>query len=294
MFLAAARNSEACGVNYGDLLEFHEYPGRYYLRLYETTQADSNVLKLGGKTTNAPRLIPIPKVLSDFLLQRKAYLQSTIIFPYTDEDGNVHETIDTFPIACRKRRYSVRCSRKDLTDAGRNLLQHDLKLDEEQVSGINVIIQEGLDDLGEKDPTSYLFRRNLATHLRALGFTQIQIQYYMGHRLENTDLERSDFVDEELLHGMSVLLDEHPLNESNACNLNLANVEETECWENIPSVNLTIGPQTQTKSYYIKAANRELGDALKIVVAGNDFDSAGCHNRYSCSPATPRTETEGY
>lgn len=270
MFFAALRNAEACGLNFGDLIEFKFHKGRYYLRVYETTEADGNSLKLGGKTYNSPRFVPIPKVLSDFLLQRRNYIQSKVAFPYVDKDGKVYETIDLFPVVCRKNHFSVRCSTKDLSDAGRRLLRYQLKMSEEQVSGINVIIRDKLDDLGEKEPTAYLFRRNMATHLYTLGFSQLQIQYYMGHRLENTNLKRSDFTDEELLYEMSVLLDAHPLNESDNSRVTLSNLVEREDWENIPEVEIKIDAQGCLKRYYLKVSNRELGDPLKFNVSGQN------------------------
>lgn len=270
MFFAALRNAEACGLGFGDLIEFEFHKGRYYLRVYETTEADSNSLKLGGKTYNSPRFVPIPKVLSDFLLQRKEYIQSKVTFPHVDKAGKVHETVDSLPVVCRKDHFSVRCSTKDLSDAGRNLLRHQLKMSEDQVSGINVIIRKELDDLGEKEPTTYLFRRNMATHLYTLGFSQLQIQYYMGHRLENTDLKRSDFTDEELLYEMSVLLDAHPLNENGSLCVTLTNLVEREDWGNVPEVEIKIDAQDCLKCYYLKVSNREQGDPLKFNVSGQN------------------------
>lgn len=270
MFLAALRNAEACGLNFGDLIEFEFHKGRYYLRVYETTKEDSNSLKLGGKTYNAPRFVPVPKVLSDLLLQRKEYIRSKVTFPLVDKTGKIHETVDSLPIACRKDHFSVRCSTKDLSDAGRNLLRYQLKMSEEQVSGISVIIREEWDDLGEKEPTTYLFRRNMATHLYTLGFSQFQIQYYMGHRLENTDLKRSDFTDEELLYEMSALLDAHPLNENDNLCVTLTNLVERKDWGNVPKVEIKIDAQDCLKRYYLKMSNRELGDPLEFDISGQN------------------------
>lgn len=44
-------------------------------------------------------------------------------------------------------------------------------------------------DLGEKDVTTYLLRRNMATHLYTLGFTVLESQYFMGHKMEGTALK---------------------------------------------------------------------------------------------------------
>lgn len=268
MFLSALRNSEACGLNFGDLVEFEYHKGRYYLRVYETTSANSNLLKLGGKTYNSPRLVPIPKALSDFLLRRKKFIESVVTFPVTDKAGNVHETVDTLPIVCRKNSFTVRCDTKDLSVAGKNLLRYKLRIGEERVCALNVAINEDWEEFGEKDVTTYLFRRNMATHLHALHFTPLQIQYYMGHRLENADLKRSDFTDQELLYEMSVLLHAHPLNEDiELCET----LDETTArceWKDAPEVKLNVAPQREEKHYYLKISNREIGDPLKLHISG--------------------------
>ena len=273
MFLSGTRNAEACGLNFGDLTQLRPDTARYCLRVYKTTQGSGNQLKLGGKTSNAPRYVPIPKVLSEFLLCRRAFLSSKLTFPCTDDKGVKHESVDTLPMVCRGNRYAVRGTARDLTEAGRALLRTQLAIPEEQVSGINVIIQEDMGGLGEKDATTYLFRRNMATQLTALGFTASQIQYYMGHRLENSDLRRSDFTNEDMLYEMSVLLDQHPLNDDTAApalTLHSGHVE----WKNTPEVELEIKPQEQAKKYYLKVTGREICDTLSVSVAGKGIEVA--------------------
>ena len=268
MFLSALRNAEACGLNFGDLVEFEYHKGRYYLRVYETTSANSNLLKLGGKTYNSPRLVPIPKALSDFLLRRKKYIESVVTFPVTDRDGTIHKSVDTLPIVCRKNAFTVRCDTKDLSVAGRNLLRYKLKIGEERVCALNVAMSEDWEEFGEKDVTTYLFRRNMATHLYALHFMPLQIQYYMGHRLENTDLKRSDFTDQELLYEMSVLLDAHPLNKDREIRENLDETTARCEWKDVPEVSLDVDPQGEVKRYFLKVSNREIGDPLRLHISG--------------------------
>lgn len=215
MFLSASRNSEACGYNFGDLMELHHYPGEYMLRMYKSTVSSSNRLKAGGKTRNAPRLIVLPEVLSTFLLRRKAFVISQVSFPLTLQDGAVIETIEDMPIVCRANQYGVRADNRDLSTAGRRLLRQCVGVSADDISGINYIIRRDAgtdDDLGERDATTYLLRRNMATHLYTLGLDMTQIQYYMGHNLEETSLTRADYADEDYLHEIARHLRHHPLN----------------------------------------------------------------------------------
>ena len=49
MFLEGCRNEEACGLNFGDMLEMLYYPGVYYLQVYETTENNSMVLRMAER-----------------------------------------------------------------------------------------------------------------------------------------------------------------------------------------------------------------------------------------------------
>ena len=49
----------------------------------------------------------------------------------------------------------------------------------------------------EKDPSAYLFRRNFGTHLFILGLSEAEIQYVVGHDIEDLYETRNEFVNEE-------------------------------------------------------------------------------------------------
>lgn len=215
MFFMGVRNNEACALKFGDVKEMHDHIGCHFMQVYETVRIKSNVLKAGGKTRNAPRRIPIMAVLYDFLEKRKAHICRQLEFPYTDENGNVYSSVDEFPIACRGNRYTQRCSSDDLTKAGRTFLRHELNMKEQAVSGVSYYIElteNTWEDIDERDATTYLLRRNMATQIYVLGFEWDEIQYYMGHAIESANLIRSDYTDEEFLYHLWVLLNKHPLN----------------------------------------------------------------------------------
>lgn len=248
MLCNGPRNNEAAGSNFGDISEMIAHPGRYTLRITRTSIRDSNERKAGGKTRNAPRRLALFKRYTDFIIARKEYILSKISFPYTDENKNTFYSIDELPIACRGNKYTIPCSASDLTRAGRAFLRDKLKLREQQISGISYMVQNSEYDAFEKDPTTYLFRRNFATHLYILGFPTEWCQYYMGHLIENDILKRSDFNDEEFLYQMALLLEKHPLNQ-------VLNSDDEI------TIDIT-GPSR----YYISIENKELDDPISVLI----------------------------
>ncbi len=105
------------------------------------------------------------------------------------------------------------------------------------------MVQNSEYDASEKDPTTYLLRRNFATHLYTLGIPTEWCQYYMGHLIENDILKRSDFNDEGFLYQMALLLGKHPFNQ-------ILNSDGE----------ITIDV-TGPSQYYISVENKELDDS---------------------------------
>ena len=271
MLLTAVRNNEACGFNFGDLIEMIDYPECYYLQVTKTTEIDSNQLKGGGKTYNAFRRIPVVNILKEFILNRMEYLNSVLTFPYEYRDV-VYKSVYELPIVCRENRYGARANARDLTRVGRDLLRNKLNMSKSEIAGVEALIFADRDsdyDLGEKDATTYLLRRNMATHLYTLGFSTVESQYFMGHKMENTALKRSDFGDELFLHNLWGKLQKHPLN--NQSNL----VEKTMDGEklkveNESELHIRI-PMDVIQDCIIKIKNKELNDSVRIELKGDYF-----------------------
>lgn len=125
----------------------------------------------------------------------------------------VETLIDGLPIACLDKQYSVRCSSDDLTKAGPALFQK-IHLNEDELGLIEADLlnvdrtQEGI---VEKDPTVYLFRRNLGTHLFLLGLVPWEIQYVLGHDIEDPGEFRSFFRNEEKLYPIWQKMSKRPI-----------------------------------------------------------------------------------
>ena len=267
MFFAACRNNEACGLNYGDILEMINYPQCYYLQITKSVEYRTNTLKSGGKTQNAFRRLPIPFILKDFLDKRIAFLNSEIQFPLI-ENGNTYNSVYDLPIACRGNKYGTRCNSDDLTIVGRMFLRQELGIKKSRIAGIMVSISEDKDseyDLGEKDVTTYLLRRNMATHLYTLGFSVLESQYFMGHKMEGTPLKRSDFGDETFLYEMWKKIQNHPLNQ------NIESMYDCDDFQNIKNQSETRLHIHSDKEndYMLQIESREVGDSLSIDLKGN-------------------------
>ena len=271
MFFTACRNNEACGLNYGDILEMINYPNCFYIQITKSVEYRTNTLKSGGKTQNAFRRLPLVSVFKEYLDERIDFLTSKVQFPL-EETGNVYQTVYDLPIVCRGNKYGTRCNSDDLTIAGRRFLRDEVGIKKSRIAGIMVSISEDKDteyDLGEKDVTTYLLRRNMATHLYTLGFTVLESQYFMGHKMEGSALKRSDFGDETFLYEMWKKIQSHPLNhEQNRiynCNKNLS-------LKNQSKVKLFIDSK-EISDYLIQVDTKELEDPIKVDFIG-DFIEA--------------------
>lgn len=213
MFALGLRNGEACGLTYRAIREMADHSGNFVIRIYQTTIRESNDLKEGGKTSNAPRKLPLPNKLHGLLAQRKCAIQAKI------DSGEIVlpesiGSIEDLPIACKGNDYTVFCSSRDLRKAGKALFE-EVKVDENELAFIdramnnkNVLAEMGLQ---EKDPTVYLFRRNLGTHLRILGMSQTEIEAFMGHSILDSRAERNDFENEDIVFAIKDKLEQRPI-----------------------------------------------------------------------------------
>jgi len=211
MFCVGLRNEEACGLDFGDIKPMQYHPHCSCLWVYKSTTRGSNQLQASGKTRNMARLLPIPQVLLELLEKRRRFLESevasgTLVLP-------PNKTIDMLPIVCNNSDYLTRCHSKHLTAAGRKLFKS-IHINEDELAYIdteleqNRLVEDGID---EKDPTAYLLRRNLGTHLYILGLSEAEIQYIMGHDIEDPYESRNDFTNEDKLYQIKQKMDKRPL-----------------------------------------------------------------------------------
>lgn len=206
------RNAEACGLNYGDLKPIEGHPDCYAAWIYKTTKIDSNELQAGGKTYNTGRIVPVPDKIVSFLSIRERQIQALI-----SEQG-INANIEELPICCagyierESDAYLTRCKSGDVTKAS-HIVFDKAGISSEQVAYLDIELSEGNTAaiLKEKDPTAYLLRRNYATHMSILGLTNAEMQYLMGHNVEDAYESRNEFVDSERIYEMHRKLSNRPL-----------------------------------------------------------------------------------
>ena len=85
----------------------------------------------------------------------------------------------------------------------------------------------------------------------------VESQYLMGHKMENTDLKRSDFGDEEFLYSLWKKLQLHPLNQIKQKTITVDKHVELH---NAYATELLLKPG----DYSISLLNKEYGDILQI------------------------------
>ena len=205
MFCLGLRNNEACGAHFGDIHPLDCAPSQHVLWVYKSTKKGTNELRAGGKTRNVGRIIPLPVLLQELLQKRRTLLERYVAEqakPLVLSEEQISEQIDAMPIVGLGANFRELCSAPILTKAGTVLLRN-IKLEQEMLSLIDRDIRKPgrtEEGIAEKDPTAYLFRRNLGTHLYLLGLEDSEIQYILGHDIEDDNDERSFFRNEEKLY----------------------------------------------------------------------------------------------
>lgn len=210
MFAFGLRNSEACGVEFGDIIPMTGHEECYRIIIRKTTTR-SREITANTKTENAYRCIPIyGDKLLDFFIQRKEFVKR--ILNISDEEAN-HLTV-----ACLKNDFYQPCNTNDLTQAGKEVLKY-ANVDSRELAFIeinNSKLTKKHDKvfkqkLIEKEPTAYLFRRHFGTILEILGLSLNEAQYLMGHAISSVELNRYNFTNPDLLYKMKKKLDERTL-----------------------------------------------------------------------------------
>lgn len=224
------RNGEACGLNYCDIKPIEGHPDCFAAWIYKTTKIESNELQSGGKTYNTGRIVPVPEKVFSFLAKRKEIVRKLAV-----SQGNSKETIDELPI-CNAGwldydtdSYQIRCKADDVTIAAHNVFEN-AGIMSEQVAVLDAELSEGktASILKEKDPTAYLLRRNYATQMCILGLDNAEMQYLLGHCVEDAYESRNEFVDSERIYSMYRKLQNrtilnNPKDNDNVFNLRIRN-----------------------------------------------------------------------
>lgn len=212
MFCLGTRNQEACGLNWES---FAHQPGddMGFLRVIASTEQGSNRVKAGGKTRNAPRILPVTGLLLDLLVKRRQWLEEMsadgLVLDHMSADRITD--IARLPIVCRDTQYTVRAGADDLTRKAKALLK-EINLDEDVLEEANELLEQRFAlSFGERDVTAYLFRRNFATHMSILGLDAETIHYLMGHAFEDEEITKARYTNNDILRQIGEQMRQRPI-----------------------------------------------------------------------------------
>lgn len=211
MFCLGTRNQEACGLDFENFV--HEDDDDIgFLRIIASTEHGSNVVKPGGKTFNAPRILPVTGLLLHLLDRRKAFLQKAISAGLiVDPKSGEYASLDKLPIVCRGQNYAERCSSDDLSRTAKALFK-EINVDEDIVEEANDLLRQRFaNSFDERDVSAYLFRRNFATHMAILGLEVDTIHYLMGHVFENEEITKARFTNGDIIRKIGELMSQRPI-----------------------------------------------------------------------------------
>ena len=263
MYFSGCRNNEACGANFSAFHTLHSHPEAAVFDMVSTTVIGSNKVKSSGKTGNAPRTLPIPTAFYQFIQKRRLHIEKQI------ESGVLAlpkgtPSVDQLPIACVGNHYTTRAQTSDLSKAGRALFQQ-IGIHKSELAVLHQIMfseEFKQTQIIEKDPTTYLFRRNVATRLYHLGFPWTTIQYWIAHEIEDTLVMRNFFTDEDILYRLGQEYEMHPI---------FHVFERKEDYAQTKQYSIS-----QTQSLYLMATSNEPGTAINISVESSDSVQISC------------------
>lgn len=212
MYFLGLRDNESCGASFGDFRVMKNHSDMAVFKMGNTTSLGSNLLKPGGKTSNAPRQLPIAMFLYHFIEARKKIVKNEI------DAGRITLTkevdcIDKLPVVCKGRNFSRRAHTADLSIAGRTLFEK-MGISKSELQWLyDTVWSEDFKDsiIDEKDPTPYMFRRNTVTRMYHLGFEWKDIQYWIAHDIESVEEMRNYYSDEETLYELGKAYEKHPI-----------------------------------------------------------------------------------
>lgn len=270
MFSLGLRDGEACGLDFGDIYELPYHRGCFVAVIKQSTIPKTSILQSSGKTWNSGRRIPIPTKVLKFVLERKKILSDII------EEKGFDIDIDRVPVASKGYIYDdtvefkTRLRADNVTEEARDVFKQ-VGIAPEILSSLEVEMDEenARLEVTESNVTAYLLRRNFATHLKILGLEYPDIQYLLGHCIEDPYINRPDYTDSKL-YELSKQMANRPL-----VNDEIESKQQIPCFSErrfSGRKELIIESNATTLKVQIHAVEKE--DKLSIRVKSNNLN--GC------------------
>ena len=284
MFVLGLRDGEACGLDFGDIYELPYYKGCYVAVIKQSTIPDTNKLQSSGKTWNTGRRIPIPKKIVDFLLERKAIVERIV------KDNALEMDINRLPVAADCDLYhdlpdiGKRLKADDVTEEARSVFKQ-AGIESEVLASLEIEMEEESArlEISESNVTAYLLRCNFATHLKILGLDYPDIQYLLGHCIDDPYINRPDYTDGKL-YQLGKHMAYRPLVNYNADD----HVKLPGFCEEQFSGRKTISIDSNTECVSVRIHALEKNDVLKIKVNPDNLEGIAYTIRNGYKSYEPR------
>ena len=217
---AGLRPKEVAGVSFGD---FQMRNGYGIAALHTSTIGQGHERHGKLKTKNGYRIAVFGEKASRIIQERKERTQRALV-AYAS-GSNEQETVPAIwiaPIAGRVDKPLLPYSSVQISKAYRTLLRNVGYDNQDFLAATRVVESDEFieaerksspEELGfakVKDPTVYINRRQFCTDMHIVGCTPEERQYAMGHRIENTSVDRRIFRNENMLKILADKLNRRP------------------------------------------------------------------------------------
>ena len=227
---------------------------------------------------------------NDIIQQKKVALSNSIdALEITSDIPDRLNILEILPLASGNADPSIPCSSPDMTKEFRHLLR-DIDYDKEEYLAAKRIAESDEfekaersatpTELGfaiEKEPTAYILRRQFCTDLHIVGCTQDEIEYAMGHKIENTAIDRRDFRNEDRITALAEKIIKRPFVSKEVLNQKEIVMSETS-YKNSDFYNETIRVPIRKGKLRIRISSHEPLDKASItIILPENLNSKCCY-----------------
>ena len=215
------RPKEAAATTYGDLRSYKDGESIPQVFIHNSTIDQTHDLRDGVKTDNGYRTAIISDILASSLEEKKENTKK-LIYPNSAASDQGITDISRAPMVYEQKNSFRHCSstqlsaefRKLLAQVGYDpkeyLLLQNIVNSQDFIEAVKRVTPKELGFAEERDPSSYSLRRQLNTEMHILGMIPEDRQFTMGHNIENPDVKRSDYRNEDLLSRIAQRLNMRP------------------------------------------------------------------------------------
>ena len=86
MLTCGPRNCEACSVTYARIVSLVNHEDLHVMYITESSKKSTKLSKAGGKSPNSARIVVLPSVVYDYLMERKEWIKRHILDHYEEID----------------------------------------------------------------------------------------------------------------------------------------------------------------------------------------------------------------